>query len=309
MRIDILKNIPIVGVLSFIGYNPVMKTKGGAQWMYLSPFRIEQKPSFSVSINKNLWYDFGTNEGGNIFDLVIRLNRGFTFHNAAMWLSNHYDQFFKSEIPCIPTISQICPRRHNYTTGPLLNKSLISYLESRAIPKEIGTIFCKEVHYSHSGKNYFAIGFENILGGFELRNPYFKGCFGVKAPTIVPIQKTVRTSDCCVFEGFMDFLSYKTLDWLHQDDIVQKNCDCVILNSTSIVHKAIPFINVYNNVYCYLDNDESGLIAYDAISNAITGHSISLSLKYSNQNDLNDFLIVLCRRNMNSDCHLIAERF
>lgn len=33
------------------------------------------------------------------------------------------------------------------------------------------------VTFCRSGAPYFAIAFENIKGGYEVRNPYYKGCF------------------------------------------------------------------------------------------------------------------------------------
>lgn len=37
--------------------------------MYRSPLRADSNASFSVSLDKNLWYDFGTSQGGNVIDL------------------------------------------------------------------------------------------------------------------------------------------------------------------------------------------------------------------------------------------------
>lgn len=45
----------------------------GSSYFCLSPLRAESNPSFSVNFNENLWYDFGTGEGGDIFKLVMKL--------------------------------------------------------------------------------------------------------------------------------------------------------------------------------------------------------------------------------------------
>lgn len=53
--------------------------KIGHSWFCLSPLRAENNPSFCVNFEENLWYDFGTGEGGNIFTLVQKLeNCSFT---------------------------------------------------------------------------------------------------------------------------------------------------------------------------------------------------------------------------------------
>jgi len=48
----------------------------GKEWLYHSPHRVDKKPSFSVSTEKNLWHDWGSGEGGNVIDLFILLHGG-----------------------------------------------------------------------------------------------------------------------------------------------------------------------------------------------------------------------------------------
>jgi DNA primase len=73
MNIHDIKQISITGYLQRHGYTPA-QTKGINHWYY-SPFRQEQTPSFKVNTERNLWYDFGTGEHGDIIDLVCALNR------------------------------------------------------------------------------------------------------------------------------------------------------------------------------------------------------------------------------------------
>ena len=147
----------------------------------------------------------------------------------------------------------------NMRVEELTSPRLLEYLESRGIPASIGQRYCKEAHYTVRDREYYGVAFLNILGGMEIRSRSFKGCHGVKAPSVVSVEKTKRTSCCCVFEGFMDFLSYMVLEEKGVPDIVQSfPYDCIILNSTSIIQRAIPFIGVYHIAYCYLDNDFAG---------------------------------------------------
>ncbi len=55
--------------------------KMGAKWRGLSPFQAEKSPSFYVDPHKNLFYCFSTNQGGDIFKLVM-LKEGLTFGEA-----------------------------------------------------------------------------------------------------------------------------------------------------------------------------------------------------------------------------------
>ena len=174
----------------------------------------------------------------------------------------------------------------------LTSPRLLDYLESRGIPASIGRIYCKEAHYTVRDREYYGVAFLNILGGMEIRSRSFKGCHGVKAPSVVSVEKTKRTSCCCVFEGFMDFLSYKVLEERGDREIVQPfPFDCIILNSTSIIQRAIPFIGVYTIAYCYLDNDFAGTQALDTLDLLMPGRIFEMSSRFSSYNDLNDYLM------------------
>ena len=64
--------------------------------------------------------------------------------------------------------------------------------------------------FTHNGKPYFAIGFPNTAGGYEVRNPFFKGCVAPKDITHIR-QQGVPRNMCYLFEGFMDYLSFLTI--------------------------------------------------------------------------------------------------
>jgi hypothetical protein len=61
--------VPCVDLLG----EPVRKS--GKEWIYHSPLRNDKNPSFSVNIEKNLWHDLATNEGGDVISLAAELNR------------------------------------------------------------------------------------------------------------------------------------------------------------------------------------------------------------------------------------------
>ena len=180
----------------------------------------------------------------------------------------------------------------NMRVEDLASPRLLEYLESRGIPSGIGRRYCKEAHYTVRDREYYGVAFLNILGGMEIRSRFFKGCHGVKAPTVVSVEKTKRTSCCCVFEGFMDFLSYQTLLERYEDRVINPvHRDCIILNSTSMVQKALPFIQVYDLAFTYLDNDVAGQRACDYIDASMVDRTIKMSGQFSNYNDLNDYLM------------------
>ncbi len=113
-------------------------------------------------------------------------------------------------------------------TKPLANPLLCRYLEDRKILLEIAKKYCKEVDFELYNKKYFAIGFENKSGGFELRNQYFKGSSSTKDVTIIHHPDSKKIS---VFEGFFSFLSYQTLYQNKALFLPDRQTDFLILNS------------------------------------------------------------------------------
>ena len=71
---------------------------------------------------------------------------------------------------------------------------------------EVATAVCNELHYDSNGKHYFGIGFPNSAGGYEIRNPFFKGCIAPKNISVFYANEPKKI--CFLFEGFMDFFVF-----------------------------------------------------------------------------------------------------
>ena len=203
-----IQQLKQISIRAYLAERSLLPVKDNPRYgFYLSPLREERTPSFKVDYSQNLWYDFGLGEGGSIIDLVMRMERceagkairlmeqrisgmsSFSFHRKSNPASPHRESAI--------TIEEV---------RPLENPALLAYLTERGIDLTTAKIHCSEVHYRVAYKSYFAVGFRNDAGGWELRNRYFKGCTS-KAPT-------TRGGDyptCLVFEGFMDYLSFLTL--------------------------------------------------------------------------------------------------
>ncbi|KAA6313036.1 hypothetical protein EZS27_036128 [termite gut metagenome] len=170
---------------------------------------------------------------------------------------------------------------------PLENSLLIQYLKERQIHIPFAQQLCKEVHFRFKDKSYFNIGFENDLDGCELRNKYFQGSISPKGITTIK----QGNDSCCIFEGFMNYLSYLILKQKHNPE----NTDIgngIISFSTPfpILSKRYDIISGYKEKYCYLDNDKAGASAYEEIRNKC-GWSVSdRSVHYREYKDLNDYL-------------------
>ena len=286
MKIEEAKNIRIADYLHSLGYNPV-KQQGSNLW-YKSPFREEHDASFKVNMERNLWYDFGMGKGGNIIALAKELY----FCDSLPYLLNRIAE----QTPHIHPVSfsfqqqRAEPSFQQLEVHDLTHPALLRYLQGRGINIGLAKEECKELHFTHNGKPYFAIGFSNVAGGYEVRNSFFKGCIAPKDITHIRQQGEPREK-CMVFEEFMDYLSFLTLRMKHcstMPDLDKQ--DYVILNSTANVSKAIEVLYPYERIHCMLDNDEAGYKATRAISLEYSYHVHDYSHNYRGYSDLNDYL-------------------
>ena len=269
--------------------------------MYHSPFRRDDTPSFKVGYGVNLWCDFGTGEGGSLIDLVMK-QHGCNAYGAICRLEQYSSgnsfSFQGKEVS-----EKIQHERKQPTSPieirkiqPLQNPALMDYLRSRNIPPQMAAHYVQEMYYRIGDKPYFALAFKNDAGGYELRNPRFKGSTSPK--DITHIRQSGKKNDSCfVFEGVMDYLSfiairqktnptYPCLDWQ----------DYVILNSTTNVDKALYPLAEYEHIHCLLDNDDAGRKATQAIQKEYCWHVRDSSHLYSEYKDLNDYL---CEKKFN----------
>ena len=173
------------------------------------------------------------------------------------------------------------------TVKPLTNDKLLSYLGSRGIDSSVAVEFCREIHFSLGHRHYYGIGFGNVLGGYEVRNPFFKGTVGQKDVSL--IQMGSGNELCTVFEGFMDFLSYMTLCRRSDFTPFAETMDFVVLNSVSNLRKAMKWLTPYPTVTCCLDNDDAGRRAVDTLNETRDGIHDASGV-YKGFKDLNDFL-------------------
>lgn len=285
MTVEEAKKINIRNYLESNNIKPLRTTHNGG--LYSSPFREERTPSFYVDYTKNLFHDKGTNKGGSFVDLIM-IQHDLSFHEAMKHIEN-MNFCFTPVVPALPTKPKPSPIVI-HSVKNVLNKQLFNYAESRGISAKIIYDYCKEVHYSVGNRSYHAIGFLNDMGGLEFRSAYFKGCTSPKA--ITTIKNDANT--LLIFEGFFDFLSYLQLTASTNKELFHK-FDFMVLNSLTFVNKVIEQLSSatqYKEIFCYFDNDRSGIDAYKRFSELITGPVLTnCSTLYHPHNDLNEALI------------------
>lgn len=286
MNTNEAKQIRIEEYLHSLGYDPVRR-QGGNLW-YKSPFRDEREPSFKVNTERNLWYDFGAGRGGNIIALAQELYASDSLPYLLKRIAEQASGVrpvsfsFGGQALSKPSFRQL-------EVVPLSSPALYSYLRQRGINTELAKRECREVRYLTDGKPYFAVGFPNRSGGYEIRNKFFKGCIAPKDITHIRQEQTRET--CCLFEGFMDYLSFLTLRLERCPDRPDLDGqDYIVLNSTSNLSKAIRPLGDYGRIHCFLDNDKAGMEAVQELREEYGLRVRDPSHIYGGYNDLNDFL-------------------
>lgn len=276
---EIKRRISIRAYLLTRGIKP--QWERGNRGMYLSPLRKEHTASFNVSYDKNLWHDFGTGEGGSIIDLVARMEGCSEVEAARRLWENEYRTLVSIPTEPLRASESTPPRLVVLSDRELTHPALVDYLTGRGIDPAIARTYCREVRYMIRGKEYFAIGFRNDTGGWELRNSRFKGSSTPK--NITTLDNGSDTA--MVFEEFIDFLSYLSLKGNPSPSI-----NTAVLNSVTNLQKAIPFLSRHRAVHAFLDNDDAGRKALARLKKSVpSSEVIDQSVFYRDHKDLNDY--------------------
>ena len=294
--IDMIRRIPLADFLARLGNEPVRRS-GNELW-YSAPYRSERTPSFRVNVAKQLWYDFGLGKGGDIFTLAGEFAQSVDFMEQARFIAKAANMVVdRSEKPIYqPKPAE--PAFEGVEAVPLLRSPLTDYLAERGIPYAVASRYCCRLNYGVRGKRYFAVGFPNVAGGFEIRSRFFKGCVPPKDVSSVKTENT--TADVCsVFEGFMDFLSAATLGL--------ETGDCLVLNSVSNVEKAMKHLDAYGRINCFLDRDEAGRRTLDVLGKRHSGRICDRSALYDGCKDLNEYLQLTTKKEMNNNLKIKGQ--
>ncbi len=291
MNIEQTKKLSIIDFLDKEGIKP-SKTRGDACW-YLSPFRNERTPSFKVSRKDNLWYDYGIQEGGDLVELVKRMYDKPSVSDAlAVITSKGIAPVGKATESAIAAKEYTVTKMNDVRLLPLRSHALLSYFSTRRVDTAIGKMYCREIHYKIEQKHYYGIAFGNLSDGYEVRNPYFKGCIGHKDITLIAHTFNKWQDGCLVFEGFMDFLSYLTL--VKREDrrfFIESPCDYMILNTVANLKRALQYLERYTHIHCFLDNDHAGRKTVETIMGLYEYRVTDESFRYAEHKDVNDYIM------------------
>lgn len=278
-------NISIVDLLQHLGFEPPKPS--GKERLYISMLRdSDTTPSFSVDDKAGTWYDHGEGKGGNIIDFGLMYWPALSFPEVLEKIV----AVSQSNPPAVQVRFQRSakhPEEPNYGITEIrelgYHSALTKYLDSRAVlPVAAGRLHDVSYYVEDENKfrsNYFAAGWLNETGSWEVRNDYFKGCLGHKAISYVP------NSDrrLAVFEGYFNYLS-----WLTDNPFATESV--LVLNSLALLQAGINKARTFRDVYLFFDHDSSGERATVAFKQ-LKPDAIDCSGIYTGFNDYNEKIV------------------
>ena len=277
MSIEEIRDMPLTDFLHKMGLKSTKK-RGNEVWFH-APYRSDRTPSFCVNTEKNIWNDFGTGMGGDIFTLAGLMINSNDFMAKARYIGELTNNPMERSAPPKYEPEPTVPQFTDVEVKPLCHPALLGYLRERGIPSDIATANCVEIHYRLHDKQYFAVGFPNEDGGYEIRNRFFKGSIPPKAVSLIRQGSTMVN----VYEGFVDFLSGLTLGYGRTEDNL-------VLNSIANREKAYRHLDGYEAIKCWLDNDKAGQQCLEALQKRYGERVRDFSVLFRPCKDVNEYL-------------------
>lgn len=247
---DIKENISVMEYLTSKCKSGHLVFEGKKGFEFYFAFPGQKTGSISVNTKKNVFFDHHTGKGGDVIK-ACEVVENKTFKEVLNELSKGVD---KSAVNIYNQKSiDIEDENKQKTTitavfDEIKHPALIKYAQKRGITTQ--SISLKEIHYERDGKNYFALGWKNNSGGYDLRNENFKGKLGINDITVLT---NGNVKNHIVFEGFSDYLAWRK-------NTKSTDYKAIIMNSTSNIGKCIEELkkDKIENILLLLDKDISG---------------------------------------------------
>ena len=277
--------IKLEEVLISLGHLPTKQTEKEA-W-FLNPFATENQASFKLDKRNNIWYLHSEGIGGNNIDFIMKYLKA-SVKEVLEWAKNQNFSSFQPQ----NSIQKQNSLKQNYLITEikeLQNENLKNYLHQRGLSTKVYPL-AKEIHFTIGEKNLYAIGFENLSGGWELRNSFYKGSVLKKDISILNLnnenQNQHKTGKrIVVFEGFIDALSFIEMKPFFNGDIL-------VMNSISLLNRTKEYLKNYPEIHLLLDNDKAGETCKNEILKSFP-EAKNHSEIYALHKDLNDYFVFI----------------
>ena len=292
--------ISLSALLAGLGFQPARRS--GKELFYLSMLRdSDTAPSFTVDDDLGVWYDHGLGKGGNVIDFGLAYWKNLSFKEVLAKLRAFLGQESEYAVQVIPSGNSRKKkpvRIPHYEIEDILelgtNPAITDYLQRRGVWDEAqGKL--KEIYYyvedqKKQRKHFFAAGLQNELGGWEVRNKYFKGCIGHKALTLIPGDERKLAA----FEGTYDYLS-----WRHEHPGAPHSI--LVLNSVSLIEAAIRHAIQFPHIEICFDHNKAGRQATAQFLKALP-YAADCSHHYTGYEDYNDKRKAEVRQTLQAQC-------
>jgi len=269
--------IKLEEVLASLGHLPTKQNEKEA-W-YLNPFGTETQASFKLDKKLNLWYLFSEGIGGNNTNFMMKYQNT-SVKEVLEWAERQNFSSFQPQNDV--RLQKSIPNYQITGIAELQNENLKNYLQQRGLSQNVYP-FVKEVHFTIRDKKLYAIGFENLSGGWELRNSFYKGSLLKKDVSVIKFNNLEKNRKVVVFEGFTDALSFVEMKRFFKGDLL-------VMNSISLLNKAKEHLKNYSEIHLFLDNDKAGEICKNEILKSFP-EAKDHSEIYVPHKDLNDYLL------------------
>ena len=277
MNCNQFNSIKLEEVLVSLGHHPTKQNEKEA-W-YLNPFSTETQASFKLNKRSNVWYLHSEGIGGNNIDFMKKYLNA-TIKEVLVWAEKQNFSSFQSQKDYHSKNSN--PNYHITEIKELQNENLKNYLHQRGLSPTVYSLV-KEVHFAIGEKKLYAIGFENLSGGWELRNQFYKGSLLKKDISVVNLNNNLKKNkNVVVFEGFIDALSFVEMKPFF-------NGDLLVMNSVSLLNRTNEFLKNYSEIHLFLDNHKAGENCKNEILKSFP-EAKNHSKIYALHKDLNDYL-------------------
>ena len=234
------------------------------------------------------------------------------------------------QLPEVPCRSYVRPPFPRSASSPTL-RSAIRHWSVSGIAQRIAAGYCREVRYEVNGRAFFAVGFRNDAGGWELRSERFKGgsspkyittlkgCNAINAANatsdvsaITAITDCPATGATASFHAGNDPMACESdrampashasvmvfegfidfLSYLSLANNIHPVSDTVVLNSVVNLSKAVPYLLQHPVIHAFFDNDETGRKTTSDLHRLCPrSEVIDQSHFYHGYKDVNDYLL------------------
>lgn len=278
-------SISLEEVLLSLGHLPTKQNEKEA-W-YLNPFASESQASFKLDKRQNVWYLHSEGIGGNNTDFMQKYLQA-SVKEVLEWAEKQSFSSFQPQ----SVIQQQNNAKLNYQITEikeLQNQNLKNYLQERGLSSKVHPLVM-EIHFKMGDKNQklYTIGFQNLSGGWELRNSFYKGAVLKKDISIINLNdnaqyKNHKNTSVAVFEGFIDALSFVEMQKSYKGDLI-------VMNSIALLNKTKEHLKDYSEIHLFLDNDFSGTKCKNEILQSFP-QAKDHSEIYSAYKDLNEYMV------------------